>query len=429
MNNSKRVLSLVVGASAALAAGTLGATSAKAQLTNMLQSGIQRPTAGVTIGQTTMAKGTIQYTNSAGTNDNFSVGTSTSIAANASASSTSDYSVTSVASFDMGNNNIDGPGGLSIIQQQIGKSQNSGKKDSLTTDVKTQLAQSATTSALEQTNSGFRALDASGAALDASVLDSVDFTEEDATKLTTAMNSAGIAKIQQFVGSSYQDVDSDKIQSVYTSAFSQNYERNFSEAAAKSSFEAEGSGIIKGTFKKDAGESSTSNTETVVQTNKGTGAIVNSTDFNEVKMTGALQTALDNFEADPTKNTFVTEAGATITIDQDMFDKLDGTAVGESYGVNLTNNSTFDLDTQVTQNSTFKQVSPTTNEVTVEGINSENVIVSDDSAEFSSNITRDITATTVSSGTASGSATGTVTTTATANASSSSFINSFAQAY
>merc|ERR1711939_9751 len=152
MNNSKRALSLIVGASAALAAGSLGATSAKAQLTNMLQSGIQRPTAGVTIGQTTMAKGTIQYTNSAGTNDNFSVGTSTSIAANASASSTSDYSVTSVASFDMGNNNIDGPGGLSIIQQQIGKSQNSGKKDSLTTDVKTQLAQSATTSALEQTN-------------------------------------------------------------------------------------------------------------------------------------------------------------------------------------------------------------------------------------------------------------------------------------
>ena len=58
MNSTKRALALVAGASAVLAAGTIGATSAKAQLTNMLQSGIQRPTAGINIGTTTMEKGT-----------------------------------------------------------------------------------------------------------------------------------------------------------------------------------------------------------------------------------------------------------------------------------------------------------------------------------------------------------------------------------
>merc|ERR1712230_131629 len=140
MNSTKRALALVAG-------GTIGATSAKAQLTNMLQSGIQRPTAGITIGQTTMAKGTIQYTNSAGTNDSFSVGTSTSIAANASASSTSDYSVTSVASFDMGNNNTDGPGGLSVISQQIGRAQQATQTSSLDTSLQTNLAETASSKA------------------------------------------------------------------------------------------------------------------------------------------------------------------------------------------------------------------------------------------------------------------------------------------
>merc|ERR1711939_616992 len=175
MNNSKRVLSLVVGASAALAAGTLGATSAKAQLTNMLQSGVQRPTAGVTIGQTTMAKGTISYTNSAGTNDSFSVGTSTSIAANASASSTSDYSVTSVASFDMGNNNLAGAGGLSVINQQIGKSQHSNASSSLETELATTLAQTAETAATELTNKSFKGVDVNGNDVSIASL-SIDFS-------------------------------------------------------------------------------------------------------------------------------------------------------------------------------------------------------------------------------------------------------------
>merc|ERR1711939_725210 len=130
MNSTKRALALVAGASAVLAAGTIGATSAKAQLTNMLQSGIQRPTAGINIGTTTMEKGTIQYTNSAGNNDAFSVGTAT-----ASASSTSDYQVTSTASFDMGNNAAAGiGGGLSVINQQIGRSGAQSASMSLSTD-------------------------------------------------------------------------------------------------------------------------------------------------------------------------------------------------------------------------------------------------------------------------------------------------------
>merc|ERR1711939_560129 len=102
--------------------------------------------------------------------------------------------------------------------------------------------------------------------------------------------------------------------------------------------------------------------------------------------------------------------------DTETVEAIESTEAGSSYGVSLANNSTFALDTVVTQNSSFKQIAPTTNTVSVQGINSENNIVSDDSAEFSSTITKDITAdVTSTSGTASGSATGNVTTTASAS--------------
>merc|ERR1711939_142360 len=145
MNSTKRALALVAG-------GTIGATSAKAQLTNMLQSGIQRPTAGINIGTTTMEKGTIQYTNSAGNNDAFSVGTATAINASASASSTS-YQVTSTASFDMGNNAAAGiGGGLSVINQQIGRSGAQSASMSLSTDESLAISTSAEETATAETN-------------------------------------------------------------------------------------------------------------------------------------------------------------------------------------------------------------------------------------------------------------------------------------
>ena len=441
MNNSKLALSLIVGASAALAAGTLGATSAKAQLTNMLQSGVQRPTAGVTIGQTTMAKGTIQYTNSAGTNDSFSVGTSTSIAANASASSTSDYSVTSVASFDMGNNNLAGAGGLSVINQQIGKSQNSNASSSLETELATDLAKTAETAATELTNKSFKGVDASGNDVQIASL-SIDFSLT-GTDFETQSALADI-DLYQFVGNSWQEFEGgngesaeSQFKGAYQAEQTMNYDEEFSKSAAEASFEASGSGIISGTFEKDAGSSKTTNTESVVQTNAGTGEIVQSSDFSEVEITAdvkqraiaATTSGATSFDIDgDTSTTFdvydLTDSDQLATVTE-----FAGASLGSSYGVSNTNNSTFSLDTQVTQESSFEQLKATTNKVSVQGINSENYIVSDDSAEFSANITKDLSAATVSSGTASGSATGNVTTTASASASSSSFINSFVQAY
>jgi hypothetical protein len=441
MNNSKLALSLIVGASAALAAGTLGATSAKAQLTNMLQSGVQRPTAGVTIGQTTMAKGTIQYTNSAGTNDSFSVGTSTSIAANASASSTSDYSVTSVASFDMGNNNLAGAGGLSVINQQIGKSQNSNASSSLETELATDLAKTAETAATELTNKSFKGVDASGNDVQIASL-SIDFSLT-GTDFETQSALADI-ELYQFVGNSWQEFEGgngesaeSQFKGAYQAEQTMNYDEEFSKSAAEASFEASGSGIISGTFEKDAGSSKTTNTESVVQTNAGTGEIVQSSDFSEVEITAdvkqraiaATTSGATSFDIDgDTSTTFdvydLTDSDQLATVTE-----FAGASLGSSYGVSNTNNSTFSLDTQVTQESSFEQLKATTNKVSVQGINSENYIVSDDSAEFSANITKDLSAATVSSGTASGSATGNVTTTASASASSSSFINSFVQAY
>jgi len=445
MNNTKRALSLIVGASAALAAGSLGATSAKAQLTNMLQSGVQRPTAGVTIGQTTMAKGTISYTNSAGTNDSFSVGTSTSIAANASASSTSDYSVTSVASFDMGNNNLAGPGGLSVINQQIGKSQYSDAASSLDTELATTLAQTAETAATEATNKSFKGVDASGNDVSIASL-SIDFSLTG----TDFENQTALADIElyQFVGNTWQQFEGgngesaeSQFKGAYTAEQTMNYDEEFAKSASEASFEASGSGVISGTFEKDAGSSKTTNTESVVQTNAGTGEIVQSSDFSEIEIDASLkQRAIDATASGSTVTSFDIDGDSTTTFDVlDISDPTSadyasvvsfaGSALGSSYAVSNENNSTFELDTVVTQESSFEQLKATTNKVSVQGINSENYIVSDDSAEFSANITKDLSAATVSSGTASGSATGNVTTTASASASSSSFINSFVQAY
>ena len=437
MNNSKRALSLIVGASAALAAGSLGATSAKAQLTNMLQSGIQRPTAGITIGQTTMAKGTIQYTNSAGTNDSFSVGTSTSIAANASASSTSDYSVTSVASFDMGNNNTEGPGGLTVISQQIGRSQQDTQTKALDTTLQTNLAQTAETKAAEMTAAGFKAVDGSGVEID---IAAVGLEEV----VTMAAGNASI-ELSQWNGKEWQEftndpsgVDAqsavDKFQAAYSAEETLNYDAAFTEAVSEASFAATGSGVISGQFEKNAGSSLTSNYEQVSQVNAGTGEIVTDSDFDEIVVTSDVKEALTAYQGGGTDSaSFYTDTSTGNTFDftdSDTVSAIQSTEVNSSYGVSLSNNSTFALDTVVVQNSSFEQLAPTTNIVSVQGINSENNIVSDDSAEFSSTITKDIaTGVTTSSGTASGSATGNVTTTASASASSSSFINSFVQAY
>ena len=390
MNSTKRALALVAGASAVLAAGTIGATSAKAQLTNMLQSGIQRPTAGINIGTTTMEKGTIQYTNSAGNNDAFSVGTATAINASASASSTSDYQVTSTASFDMGNNAAAGiGGGLSVINQQIGRSGAQSASMSLSTDESLAISTSAEETATAETNKLFK----------------VD-TETDSSGGSSNRYWRWRNNRWNRFNSTTDSTAEEQYNTAKTAEYNKQYDSAFSSSLSKKAAEESGEGTISGSFVKNAGASQTSNFESVQFRNAATGQVVNAEDYTRVEIdTASIAT------------------GGT-------FDGVyDSTDVG-SYHFTSDNSTSFKANQEVLQITDFKQTQDSKNDVTVKGINSENNIVADDAAEFTSTISKiDTTTAGTASGTASGSAGGTVSTTASASASSSSFINSFVQAY
>ncbi len=395
MNSSKRALALVAGASAFLAAGTIGATSAKAQLTNMLQSGIQRPTAGINIGTTTMEKGTIQYTNSAGNNDAFSVGTSTAINANASASSTSDYSVSSTASFDMGENSAAGAGGLSVINQQIGRASSESASRSLDIDTATSLSTSAASTATTETDKRFQ-----------KVTDSS--TESERAGRTNGYwywrNNRWNQYSDKTEGSTTTTAET-QYNSARESEYNKQYDKAFSSSLAVRNFSDGSDGTISGSFVKNAGASTTSNYESTQFRNAATGQIVNKEDYT------------------------ATEIDATNRASGGALASFNYTAADEgAYHFSSSNNTTFKANQEVIQVSDFSQTQNATNDVTVKGINSENNIVADDEAEFTSVITKSSTSATTS-GTASGSAGGSVSTTASASASSSSFINSFVQAY
>ena len=149
-----------LAALAIASAGLFGlGAPAQAQLQNMLLQGVQAPGAGVNVGTDSMVKGTIQYTNSAGAHDSFSVGTSTSISSNASASSTSDYDVSADASFDMGNNGVNcggSCGGLTTINQTIGTSGSSMSSRSSDVDRELSASRSAEYSAETAVNKSYK---------------------------------------------------------------------------------------------------------------------------------------------------------------------------------------------------------------------------------------------------------------------------------
>lgn len=147
-----------LAALAIASAGLIGAP-AQAQLQNMLLQGIQAPGAGINIGTQSMTRGTIQYTNSAGASDSFSVGTNTNISSNASASSTSDYSVSSDANFAMGNNGVNcggSCGGLTTINQTIGTSGASNSSRSSDVDRELSASRSAEYSAETEVNKSYK---------------------------------------------------------------------------------------------------------------------------------------------------------------------------------------------------------------------------------------------------------------------------------
>lgn len=109
---------LSLGAAPSVFAEPLGGTTASVPA---LSAGMIAPT--LDIGTDTVSKGTVQYSNSVGSNDSFSVGASTNIGANVNASSTPDYSVNSTATFGVA---------ASTINQVIGTS-NVTNTDSINT--------------------------------------------------------------------------------------------------------------------------------------------------------------------------------------------------------------------------------------------------------------------------------------------------------
>jgi hypothetical protein len=97
MNTNFKLLALVAGS--ALSCGALPPVFAQSTTASVpaLTGGMIAPT--LDVGKTEVKKGTVQYSNSVGSNDSFSVGANTNIGANVNASSTPDYSVTSNATF------------------------------------------------------------------------------------------------------------------------------------------------------------------------------------------------------------------------------------------------------------------------------------------------------------------------------------------
>ena len=105
--------------------------------TSALATGMSAPT--IDVGGAAVQKGTVQYSNSTGTSDAFSVGTSTMINAAVSASSTPDYDVTSTANFGVTG---------STINQVIGTSgSNSSSSSQSSSDISTLAANTASSQA------------------------------------------------------------------------------------------------------------------------------------------------------------------------------------------------------------------------------------------------------------------------------------------
>ena len=125
-------LRLVAAVTATASLGVL-ALPARAQV-DLSMMGVQAPT--LNIGTDSVTAGTLQYSNSGGSSDAFSVGTSTSINASASASSTPDYSVNSKSNFGVDS---------SVINQVIGTSgsTNNTRSNSMGVDVESSAAASA----------------------------------------------------------------------------------------------------------------------------------------------------------------------------------------------------------------------------------------------------------------------------------------------
>jgi hypothetical protein len=96
MKTQFKLIALAVTSSLSVGAAPVLAQSTTADVP-ALTSGMIAPT--LNVGTDTVSKGTVQYSNSVGSNDAFSAGANTNVGASVNASSTPDYSVTSNANF------------------------------------------------------------------------------------------------------------------------------------------------------------------------------------------------------------------------------------------------------------------------------------------------------------------------------------------
>ena len=96
MKTQFKLIALAVTSSLSVGAAPVLAQSTTADVP-ALSAGMIAPT--LNVGTDSVSKGTVQYSNSVGSNDAFSVGANTNVGANVNASSTPDYSVTSNANF------------------------------------------------------------------------------------------------------------------------------------------------------------------------------------------------------------------------------------------------------------------------------------------------------------------------------------------
>lgn len=345
----KRFLATLVLASAGLVVAP-----AQAQLQNMLLQGIQAPGAGINVGTASMVKGTIQYTNSAGSNDAFAVGTSTNISSNASASSTSDYAVSADANFAMGNNgaNCDGCGGLTTINQTIGISGSSNSSSQTDIDRSLSASRSAELTATTEVNKSYK-------------------TEHN-----------GQSGWWYWGNNKWNSTTETDYNTKREAAYKSNYEAAYS-ASFSALTEASGQdGTISGLFVKDAGQSTSTVTDSYTYLDANGDAVAGTVGMD-----------------DQGNTVFTAATGSASVVSSDL-----------------------------TRTTSFVQDKAASNDVTVKGIGANNNIVASDTANFTTEINKP-TSTASDSGTASGSAAGGVNTTASASASSSTFVNSFVQAY
>jgi len=221
-------------AAAALGVAATGIAPASANTIPALTTGIAAPTAGATVGSTAITKGTIQYSNSAGASDAFSVGTQTSISANASASSTADYNVKSIADFGMGfQATAGGAVTPTTINQVIGSS---GSNQSTITDIQQAASAAAETAAEKEVSSR---------------------TER------TALSGGGYS-YRWWNAGSWQSLQDEaaynaKKTEIRSSAYTEAYNSAYSSLTQSSAL----SGTISGSFEKDLSATNPSNNVTV----------------------------------------------------------------------------------------------------------------------------------------------------------------------